>query len=48
MLTKGVMIKRLKENGVRTNAMGKKLELCKTFEITNLYFEKGLGEKYAS
>lgn len=38
MLTKGQMIKGLKNAGVRTNEMGKKLEKCKTHEIINLYF----------
>lgn len=40
MLTKGKMIKELKARNIRTNAMGKKLEKCKTFEVTNLYFAK--------
>ena len=40
MLTKGAMIKALKVKGVRVNEMDKKLEKCKTFEVTNLYFEK--------
>ena len=48
MLTKGEMIKRLKKNGIRFNELGKKLEKCKTFEIINLYFDKGLGDSYGN
>lgn len=39
MLTKGQMIKELKAKGIRVNGMDKKLELCKTFEVVNLYFK---------
>ena len=40
MLTKGKMIKELKNKGVRTTPDGKKLETVKTFEIINLYFKE--------
>ena len=41
MMTKGKMIKKLKLKGIRRTPEGKKLETVKTFEIINLYFEKG-------
>ena len=37
IMTKGKMINKLKEAGVRRTPEGKKLELVKTFEIINLY-----------
>lgn len=39
MMTKGKMIKELKENGIRKAQNGKKLEHSKTFEIIKLYSE---------
>lgn len=45
MLTKGQMIKELKNAGVRRNDMDKKLESCKTFEIIKLYFENGCDKR---
>lgn len=39
-LTKGKMIKQLKEMGVRRNEQDKKLEHCKTFEIIKLYSQE--------
>ena len=47
MLTKGKMIKELKMKGIRRTPEGKKLESVKTFEIINLYFEKGSEETNA-
>ena len=40
MLTKGKMIKGLKEMGIRYTPEGKKLEKCKTWEICNLFYTK--------
>ena len=38
MITKGKMIKELKEKGIRRTPEGKKLESVKTFEIIKLYY----------
>ena len=40
MLTKGKMIKVLKEKPMHFTPEGKKLEKCKTWEICNLYFKE--------
>ena len=40
MLTKGKMIKKLKEKGIRFTSTGKKLEKCKTWEICKLYSQE--------
>ena len=45
MLTKGKMIKELKRIGVRYTPEGRKLEKCKTWEICNLYSDKGCGKR---
>lgn len=37
MMTKGKMIKKLKEWGIRKTSSGKKLEHAKTFEIIKIY-----------
>ena len=44
-MTKGKMIKRLKEAGIRRTSEGKKLESVKAHEITNLYFDTFGGFK---
>ncbi len=38
-MTKGKMIKALKEKGIRRTAEGKKLELVKAYEVTKLYYD---------
>ena len=38
-MTKGKMISALKAAGVRRTPEGKKLESCKAFVITNLYYD---------
>lgn len=37
LLTKGKMIKKLEEKGIRRNDTGKKLSHCKTYEVVKLY-----------
>ena len=38
-MTKGQIIKKLKENGIRRTHSGKRLENAKTFEVIKLYAE---------
>lgn len=39
MITKGTMMKALKEKGIRTNSEGKRLHTLKTSEIAVMYFD---------
>ena len=49
MMTKGKMIKALKEAGVRKQpGTSKQLEHLKTYEVINLYYESGLANKTTS